>query len=88
MERVVTGLIRGYQLAVSPLFPASCRFYPSCSQYALEAVKIHGTLKGSALSIRRICRCNPWNDGGIDLVPPAKPRSRSKADPTNQRPQS
>jgi len=67
--RIIAALIRGYQLAVSPLFPPSCRFYPSCSEYALEAVKIHGACKGAALSIGCICRCNPWNAGGLDLVP-------------------
>ncbi|MFN7504181.1 MAG: membrane protein insertion efficiency factor YidD [Limnobacter sp.] len=67
--RAITALIRGYQLAVSPLFPPSCRFYPSCSEYALEAVKIHGAWKGAALSFGRICRCNPWNAGGLDPVP-------------------
>ncbi len=65
-------MIRGYQLAISPLFPPTCRFYPSCSEYALEAVKIHGAYKGAWLSACRICRCNPWNKGGVDLVPPAR----------------
>lgn len=65
-------MIRGYQVAISPLFPPTCRFYPSCSEYALEAVKIHGAYKGAWLSAWRICRCNPWNKGGVDLVPPAR----------------
>ncbi|HEX4842147.1 MAG TPA: membrane protein insertion efficiency factor YidD [Limnobacter sp.] len=51
------------------MFPPSCRFYPSCSEYALDAVKIHGALRGSALALGRVCRCNPWNAGGFDPVP-------------------
>lgn len=74
VERAVTALIRGYQLAVSPLLPPSCRFYPSCSEYAIEAVKIHGVARGGLLGIKRICRCHPWNEGGIDPVP--RPQSR------------
>lgn len=66
------GLIRGYQLLVSPVLPASCRFYPSCSAYALEAVAKHGPLAGSWLAAKRVCRCHPWNDGGIDPVPEPK----------------
>jgi uncharacterized protein len=69
VERSVTTLIRGYQVAISPLFPASCRFYPSCSEYAIEAVKIHGVRIGSGLTLKRLCKCHPWNPGGIDLVP-------------------
>jgi len=64
-------LIRGYQLAISPLLPPSCRFHPSCSAYGLESMRVHGSLKGTALTGWRLCRCNPWNDGGIDPVPPA-----------------
>jgi putative membrane protein insertion efficiency factor len=65
----LVGLIRGYQLAISPLLPPSCRFHPSCSAYGLEAMKVHGALKGTALTAARLGRCNPWNDGGIDPVP-------------------
>lgn len=74
VERAVTSLIRGYQLAISPMLPASCRFYPSCSEYALEAVKIHGVAGGGILAIKRLCKCHPWNPGGIDLVPQATSR--------------
>ncbi len=63
------GLIRGYQLLVSPVLPASCRFMPSCSSYAMEAIHSHGPVAGSWLAARRICRCHPWNDGGYDPVP-------------------
>ena len=62
-------LIRGYQLVVSPLLPPSCRFTPSCSQYALEAVNRHGALKGSWLAARRLARCHPFHPGGFDPVP-------------------
>ncbi len=58
-----------YQWLVSPLFGPRCRFYPSCSQYAKEAVLKYGFVRGVALAARRIVRCNPWNPGGIDFVP-------------------
>lgn len=67
--RGVVLLVRGYQRFISPLLPPSCRFAPSCSQYALEAVQRHGALRGSWLAIRRIVRCHPWNPGGYDPVP-------------------
>lgn len=77
--RVVTGVpraallgaLRLYQLYVSPMRPPTCRFYPSCSQYAVIAVTRHGALRGSWLAARRLLRCNPWNPGGVDDVPPA-----------------
>ncbi len=62
-------VIRGYQLWISPLFPASCRYYPSCSSYALGAIEKHGALSGSWLAIRRIARCHPFRPGGFDPVP-------------------
>jgi len=64
--------IRFYQLCISPLFPPACRFVPSCSEYAAQAVMRHGFLKGSALAGWRILRCNPWSAGGHDPVPPSK----------------
>jgi uncharacterized protein len=67
---VVRGLIRGYQLTLSPWLGECCRFHPSCSHYALEAVTTHGALKGSWLAARRVCRCHPFNAGGFDPVPP------------------
>lgn len=69
MRRIVVALIRGYQIVVSPLLPPSCRFYPSCSQYALDAIRTHGVLRGGALALRRLGRCHPWHPGGVDLVP-------------------
>jgi uncharacterized protein len=72
----VTALIRGYQ-KVTANRVSPCRFYPSCSQYAAEAVEIHGAIKGLGLSIRRISRCRPLGPHGVDLVPlPEKPRSQ------------
>jgi putative membrane protein insertion efficiency factor len=68
---VMRGLIRLYQLLLSPVLPASCRFTPSCSAYAMQAIEEHGPLGGSWLGVKRICRCHPWNDGGYDPVPPA-----------------
>jgi len=60
--------IRAYQLLVSPLLGPRCRFYPSCSSYALEAIRVHGPLRGTWLAGRRLLRCHPWNPGGLDPV--------------------
>jgi putative membrane protein insertion efficiency factor len=68
-RRVLAGAIRGYQILLSPLLPPSCRFTPSCSQYALEAVGRYGALKGSWLAARRLARCHPFHRGGFDPVP-------------------
>ena len=67
--RLARALIRGYQLFLSPLVPASCRFYPTCSEYARDAFAAHGFVRGLGLSVRRVLRCNPWNRGGVDPVP-------------------
>ena len=63
------GIIRFYQKFISPLFPPKCKYYPTCSAYAMEAVKRFGAVRGSALAVWRILRCNPWSMGGIDPVP-------------------
>ncbi|MEW5914910.1 MAG: membrane protein insertion efficiency factor YidD [Gemmatimonadota bacterium] len=63
------GAIRAYQVVLGPLLPASCRFHPSCSEYALEAVRRYGALKGTALAAKRIARCQPFCKGGYDPVP-------------------
>jgi uncharacterized protein len=69
MRFVLKFLIRGYQLAISPLLGPRCRFYPSCSHYAIEAIETHGPLRGVWLTIKRISRCHPWHEGGLDPVP-------------------
>lgn len=61
--------IRFYQLCISPMFPAACRFTPTCSQYAIEALRRHGPLKGGWLAVKRICRCHPFGGSGYDPVP-------------------
>jgi putative membrane protein insertion efficiency factor len=62
-------LVRGYQLILAPLEAPSCRFYPSCSAYAITALERYGPLKGTWLAVRRLLRCHPWNPGGVDHVP-------------------
>ncbi len=74
--RALAGLIRAYQLLVSPVLPGACRFHPSCSEYAREAVCRHGVLGGGWLAARRIGRCHPWAEPGYDPVPEAKPKDR------------
>ena len=69
MSTLLRGLIRAYQLTLSPLLGPRCRFYPSCSQYAMEAVGQYGALRGSWLALRRLARCHPWHAGGYDPVP-------------------
>jgi putative membrane protein insertion efficiency factor len=72
MKRLLLGLIAGYRYLLSPLLGPSCRFYPTCSSYAAEAIEKHGAWKGSWLAIKRIAKCHPWHPGGVDLVPPEK----------------
>ncbi|HOV92474.1 MAG TPA: membrane protein insertion efficiency factor YidD [Candidatus Kapabacteria bacterium] len=69
MKKILIKLIKIYKKFISPALPPSCRFYPTCSSYAIEAIDKHGIFYGSALSIWRILRCNPFNKGGIDPVP-------------------
>ena len=69
MRRLLMALIRGYQVAISPWLGRNCRFYPSCSQYTLEAIERHGALKGLWLGLRRVLRCHPFHPGGHDPVP-------------------
>ena len=71
---LLAGLLTVYRAVVSPLYGPVCRFFPSCSAYGLEAVHVHGAVKGSWLAARRIGRCHPWNDGGVDPVPPGHRR--------------
>ena len=74
MTAVLVLLLRGYRYAISPLYGQVCRYYPSCSAYALEAVQTHGSIKGSWLAARRVGRCHPWAAGGVDHVPPKTSR--------------
>ncbi|HTK40255.1 MAG TPA: membrane protein insertion efficiency factor YidD [Gemmatimonadales bacterium] len=68
-RRVLAALIRAYQVVISPALPPACRFTPTCSQYALEAVSRHGAFRGSWLAARRLARCHPFHRGGFDPVP-------------------
>jgi len=77
-------LIRGYQIAISPLLPPACRFYPSCSEYGLEAVKTHGAIKGGALTVWRLLRCQPLAKSGYDPVPLKKNNETPTADGANK----
>lgn len=69
LSSLLLFLLRGYQLAISPLLGQSCRFYPSCSNYAMEAIREHGALKGAMLAAVRLGKCHPWHPGGNDPVP-------------------
>jgi hypothetical protein len=81
---VLVALLRAYRFAISPLYGEVCRYYPSCSAYALEAVTVHGSIRGSWLAVRRVGRCHPWAEGGLDPVPPrpAHPSGASTPTPT------
>lgn len=69
LRRLLTLPIHFYRYCISPLTPASCRFTPTCSEYAIEAIMRHGAIKGTWLALRRICRCHPWGGSGYDPVP-------------------
>ena len=69
MKRVLVALLRTYQYAISPFLGRRCRYYPSCSEYAVEAVEKYGAIKGGWLGVKRVCRCHPWHPGGYDPVP-------------------
>ena len=70
MKALLLLLLRAYQLGISPFLGQNCRFEPSCSNYAVQAIIAHGSMKGGILAARRLGRCNPWNGGGFDPVPP------------------
>ncbi|MGP4018618.1 membrane protein insertion efficiency factor YidD [Saccharopolyspora sp. 5N708] len=81
---ILLGPVHVYRKVISPLLPPTCRFYPSCSTYAVEALTVHGLFRGGWLTLRRLLRCGPWHPGGLDPVPP--PRGRSAAvDPSGAR---
>ena len=80
--RVLIGFIQLYRLGLSPVMAPSCRFWPSCSEYAIEALRSHGAARGSWLSAKRLCRCHPWAAGGVDEVPAAGASARSVASGT------
>lgn len=73
VKYLLIALLRVYRAVISPLYGEVCRYYPSCSAYALEAVTVHGSIKGSWLAVRRLARCHPWAPGGVDKVPPKAP---------------
>jgi len=76
MKHVLIALLKAYRFAISPLYGQVCRYHPTCSAYALEAVQSHGALRGTWLAMRRVARCHPWAAGGVDDVPePARGRS-------------
>ncbi|MCQ8277373.1 membrane protein insertion efficiency factor YidD [Acetobacteraceae bacterium KSS8] len=72
LRTLLRAPIRFYQLFLSPLTGRNCRFEPSCSHYAMEAIEVHGPVRGLGLAFRRILRCNPWHPGGYDPVPPSR----------------
>ena len=69
MKALLLLLLRAYQLGISPFLGRNCRFYPSCSEYAVEAIREHGAAHGSLLTAARLCKCHPWHPGGLDPVP-------------------
>lgn len=79
VNRTLRALVQGYRWFVSPMLPPRCRYWPSCSEYALEALRLHGSGRGSWLSLRRLLRCNPWAGGGVDPVPEPRGRARPPA---------
>lgn len=77
MAKILIGLIRGYQLVISPLLGANCRFHPTCSQYMVEAVTRFGAIRGFWLGLRRLSHCHPWHEGGLDPVPQLKTKKHN-----------
>ena len=76
MKKILIGIIKFYRSSISPLKPGMCKYIPTCSEYGLEAIQVHGALKGSILTIWRILRCNPWSTGGYDPVPFKKEKKK------------
>src|SRR5690349_5553767 len=84
-QRAVLAVIRGYQLLLSPLYAGSCRYVPSCSAYAAEAVSIHGAARGSLLALKRLARCHPLGGHGLDPVPASAPTELRRGKPAARR---
>jgi uncharacterized protein len=78
MKYILIGLIKFYRNAISPFTPSTCRFYPTCSEYGLEAVRKFGAFKGGYLTIRRISKCHPFHPGGVDYVPEKQEKKHSR----------
>ncbi len=76
LKKIMVGIIRFYQIIISPLKPPTCRFYPTCSHYGLEAVKRFGAIKGGWLATKRILKCHPFHPGGVDPVPEKWPKKQ------------
>lgn len=87
--RILIAVVRFYQLGISPWFPGSCRYHPTCSAYAIEAIRRHGSLRGVYMSARRVARCHPWGGHGYDPVPERLGRrGHGDEEPTTERTQS
>ncbi|WP_130288012.1 membrane protein insertion efficiency factor YidD [Pseudonocardia sediminis] len=77
--RAAATVLRGYQRWISPALPPTCRFYPTCSAYGIEALQVHGLVRGIWLTARRLLRCAPWHPGGVDPVPPRRETTSSRS---------
>jgi putative membrane protein insertion efficiency factor len=84
VRQLLIGLVRGYQIILSPWIGQSCRFNPTCSNYAIDALREYGALSGSWMALRRIGRCHPWHEGGDDPVPPKEPTRKPRKAPPNE----
>jgi conserved hypothetical protein YidD len=80
MKVFFIALVRGYQRFISPLFPPSCRYYPTCSSYTIQAIEVHGAFKGGLMGLARILRCHPFVKGGLDYVPKKFTLTRNRID--------
>ena len=69
LKHLIINIIKIYQRFISPFFPSSCKFSPSCSRYGIEAINKYGAIRGSFLTVKRVLKCNPWNNGGYDPIP-------------------
>lgn len=81
VARVLIAVLRFYQRWISPMFLPHCRFHPTCSAYAVEALRVHGVLRGTVLTVVRLLKCAPWHPGGLDPVPPHRRRRPETPDP-------